>query len=190
VIGISAQIRNVEEPFLESSIDKCNCIIGNKTTTEQAMQIVEQTITNGFFDNLVSVSYMYYSAIGTFLTIFFGLAFSILFDIFARKQSLHVKTIHDAKQFNPNFTSFTVATGRKLSSLIHHVAHDVSQSTLRVESMIKEVISHTNLHLHHTEDEEAIGILSAEQDENEDDGITRLIQNNKKMFFIGHPDEV
>lgn len=179
----------VDEPFLESSIEKCNCIINNATlNTMQTLQNHDRLTSNGFFDNLVSVSYMYYSAIGTFLTIFFGLIFSMIFDVFAQKQSLHVKTIHDSKQLNPYFTSFTIATGRKLSSFIHNVAHDVSQSTLRVESMIKEVISHTNLHLHHSNDEEQISILNAEEVSHEDERIETFLGKDKKMFFIGHPD--
>ena len=87
--------------------------------------------------------------------------------------------------------SFTLATGRKLSSFIHHVAHDVSQSTLKVENKLKEVISHTNLHhLHHGLHGDAEDKISILNEEETDCGVSVSSKSGKgKMFFIGHHDE-
>lgn len=198
VIGIASQVKNVDEIFLESSIDKCDCI-SNSTLQElkrsnELLRIMEEDADDGWLDSLVKVSYMYYSMIGTFLTIIFGLVFSKLFDILARQQKLNVKTIHDVnKSYNPHLASVTFATGRKLSSFIHHVARDVSHSTMRVESYIKEVMSHTNLHLplSNSDLEDRKSILSDESDEeNVDVAVVDcdMLKDDKRMFFIGHPE--
>lgn len=153
--------------------------------------IVEEFVEDGWFQSIVKVSYMYYSMIGTLLTVFFGLVFSKISDIFVRQQKLNVKTIHDVnKAFNPHLTSVTLATGRKLSSFIHHIARDVSNSTMRVEEYIKDVMSHTNLHLPHlNSDLEGHSILHESDDSDNEVADAVEVKPDGKMFFIGHPDE-
>lgn len=182
VIGITAQIEYTDAPFLPSSASECDCIV-NVTTTQSDFSAPDGGDGNSLWRTIYKVSYMYYSLIGTGLTVFFGLAISMVSDAFTRNQILKVKSLHD---FHPisskspalfSVSSFTLATGRKLSSFIHHVAHDVSQSTLKVENKLKEVISHTNLHLHglHGDAEDRISILNEEE--------------NRKMFFIGEDSD-
>lgn len=125
--------------------------------------------------------------IGTVLTIFFGLVISKLSDAYTRIEILRIKSSHDVYEgfFNSpgrlNVASLTVATGRKLSSFIQHVAHDVSQSTLKVENKLKEVISHTNL-LYASDDK--ISLLNTEESDN-----AAPVTIREKMFFIGHDEE-
>jgi hypothetical protein len=74
-----------------------------------------------------------------------------------------------------------------MSSLIRNV----SQTTLKVENKLKEVISYSNLHhLHHAADEEKISILNEENDQDGDaTAATHLDTGRRKMFFIGHHDD-
>lgn len=199
VLGITAQIKYSDEPFLHSSILECDCIVNttiNELPTEPIIPIDEG---NGFWRMIYKISYIYYSMIGTGLTVFFGLLVSTISDMFTRNQILKITSSHDISHphhFYPHrhfsVASFTAATGRKLSTLIHHVAHDVSQSTLKVESILKEVISHTNLHhLHHGlagDSDERIGILSEEEGECDTASIVQETRSGK-MFFIGEDEE-
>lgn len=194
VLGITAQIKYEDEPFLHSSASDCDCIV-NATSTS-APDSNEHSLASdddGWWRVIYKVSYMYYSMIGTGLTIFFGLLISKLSDMYTKIEILKITSSHD---FHEGFfrtpghfsvASFTVATGRKLSSFIHHVALDVSQTTLKVENKLKEVISHTNLHhLHHGDADDKIGILNEEED---DCSGSVSSKSERKMFFIGHRDD-
>jgi hypothetical protein len=192
-LGVTAQTRNVEVPFLPLSVSECDCIV-NATIADNSAA-ASDSIANDWFEMIFQVSYMYYSMIGTLLTIFFGLVVSMLSNMYTKNQILKIKSSHDIPRgFRTpghfSVASFTLATGRKLSSFIHHVAHDVSQSTLRVENKLKEVISHTNLHLHHGlhgDAEDRISIL------NDVDGDCEVPMRKetgaRKMFFIGYYED-
>lgn len=132
--------------------------------------------------------------IGTLLTVFFGLLISWLSDVYTRNKVLRLRTSTDmyGEGFNihmPGHFSVASFTGQKLSELFYHVAHDVSQSTLKVENKLKEVISHTNLHHMHSGDaDERINILAEEDDEQNENTIKELPQplpREGKIFFIG-----
>jgi hypothetical protein len=138
-LGVTAQTRNVEVPFLPLSVSECDCIV-NATIADNSAA-ASDSIADDWFEMIFQVSYMYYSMIGTLLTIFFGLVVSMLSDMYTKNQILKIKSSHDIPRgFRTpghfSVASFTLATGRKLSSFIHHVAHDVSQSTLRVGKQI------------------------------------------------------
>jgi hypothetical protein len=191
-LGVTAQTKNLDVPFLHSSATECDCIV-NVTTTNEVPAASDND--DGWFEMIFQVSYMYYSMIGTLLTIFFGLVVSMLSDMYTNNQILKIKSSHDIPRgFRTpghfSVASFTLATGRKLSSFIHHVAHDVSQSTLKVENKLKEVISHTNLHLHHGlhgDAEDRISILN--EVDSECDVPLRKETGPRKMFFIGYYED-
>lgn len=202
VIGVTAQIKYVDEPLLHSSASECNCIVNvtlSSTSVNDLNNIanVSDDDDDGFWRVIYKASYMYYSMIGTALTIFFGLVISKISDAYTRVEILKITSAHDMNEAffrSPahfSVASFTLATGRKLSSFIHHVAHDVSQSTLKVENKLKEVISHTNLHhLHHGLHGDAEDKISILNEEETDCGVSVSSKSGKgKMFFIGHHDE-
>ena len=137
-IGVTAQTRNVDAPFLHLAATECDCIVNATTVNELP---ADSKNDSSWFEMIYQVSYMYYSMIGTLLTIFFGLVVSMLSDMYTKNQILKIKSSHDIpKAFRMpghfSVASFTLATGRKLSTFIHHVAHDVSQSTLKVEQKL------------------------------------------------------
>lgn len=199
VLGVIAQIRNTEVPFLSSSVSECDCLVNATSILIKSPAAVVDD--DKWFDSIFKVSYMYYSMIGTMLTIFFGLLISKLADMFTQNQILKITSLHDVNKDHGfgfhtpgrfSVASFTIATGRKVSSFIHHVAHDVSQSTLKVENKLKEVISHKNLlHLHHGlhgDAEDRISILNEETSPCNDEPVQKEAGKGK-MFFIGYHDD-
>lgn len=199
VLGVTAQIKYTDEPFLHSSASECDCIVNATVKSENQFAAVREIGEDGtgLWRAIYKVSYMYYSMIGAGLTVAFGLLVSNISDMCTRNQILKITSSHDVHQqhFYPHrhfsVASFTVATGRKLSTFIHHVAHDVSQSTLKVENILKEVISHTNLHhLHHGlggDAEDRIRIL--DEEDSECDASVTPETGKGKMFFIGEDEE-
>lgn len=201
ILGVKAQIRNSSfEPFLHTSVTECDCNVNTNSSSHHEMTaaINNPSIDEGFFSIFYRISYIYYSMIGTILTVFFGLIISYLTD---NEMSIP-KILVDDEKHEGGFRSsrrysvgsfLSIATQHRLSSFIRNV----SQSTLKVENKLKEVISHTNLHhlphLHHvivhSDDEERISILNEEDDQCEDDGSGNLNTGKRKMFYIGHHDE-
>jgi hypothetical protein len=198
VLGVTAQIKNTDQPFLHSSVSDCNCIVNETTSNANEFPAISDAKSGSdWFETIYKVSYIYYSMIGTLLTIFFGLLISKASDMYTGVQILKIKStpsFHKSgfpQHGHFSVASFTLATGRKLSSFIHHVAHDVSQSTLKVENKLKEVISHTTLHhLHHgyhlhDDSEDRISILN-EFENGQSDGPLCVEPKKGKMFFIGY----
>lgn len=155
-----------------------------------------ETISNdddGILAIFHRISYMYYSMIGTLLTIFFGLIISYMAELSDRRKAT-AEPEHEGGFRTPGHFSvgslLSLQTQRRLSSFIHNV----SQSTLKVEHKLKEVISHSNLHhLPHlhvpmSDDEERISILNEEHDQSNENGMSRCT-GRRKMFFIGHHDD-
>lgn len=206
VLGVTAQMKNTDQPFLDSSASECDCAV-NVTMTMMVESVNEKShvfkVENdegGLWKMIYQVSYMYYSLIGTGLTVFFGLLFSVISDMFTRNQILKIKSSYYVREGafrvpgHFSVASFTFATGRKLSTFIHHVAHDVTQSTLKVENKLKEVISHTNLHhlhhgLHHSDSEDRISILNEENETADSGRPMHKDSAAEKMFFIGYKEE-
>lgn len=128
--------------------------------------------------------------IGTLLTIFFGLIISYLTEKRAEHKLLTKIAIeHEKLPGNRHLSMGSVLalqTQQRLTSFIRNV----SQTTLRVEHKLKEVISHTNLHhLHpHGGDEERISILNEEEDQSEGNS-SHMDTGRRKMFFIGYQQD-
>jgi hypothetical protein len=199
ILGVVSQARSTDEPFLSSSVSECDCLVNTTSIEHTASDILSMTNDDddGFFAFFYRISYIYYSMIGTMLTVFFGLIISYLTDRRDRYRMTSLHETHEGGFRTPGHISvgsfLSDATQRRLSSFIHNV----SQSTLKVENKLKEVISHSNLHhLHHLhvpgDDEERISILNEEDDQLED-GVavkhSHMSTGKKKMFFIGHQDD-
>lgn len=200
ILAIKAQMHNPESPFLNSSSLECDCI-ANVTSTINNDSEVTNVKDDGLFSIFYQISYIYYSMLGTLLTIFFGLIISYLTKTDRRKVPKLLPPV-DGMAYHeklPGHQHISVAsflslqTQQRLSSLIR----TVSQTTLRVENKLKEVISHTNLHLHHHVgggsggDEERISILNEEDSQSEGSGnnSSHTDTGRRKMFFIGYQDD-
>lgn len=195
MLAIVAQLESIEAPFLHSSASDCDCIVNatlHEFQSSSASININHNDENGFFAIFYRISYIYYSMIGTMLTVLFGLIISYVTDMQANNDYAAPKMspVAAADGFRTPVSVgsiFSQATQRRMDSLIHNV----SQTTLKVENILKEVISHGNLHhLHHlhvsSDDEERISILNEEDNRTADSGSR---QHKRKMFFIGHQDD-
>jgi solute carrier family 5 (sodium-coupled monocarboxylate transporter), member 8/12 len=172
-LGIFALTYGTEEPFLKSSVEGCSCTFNATNTLPPAIDS-----NDAWYTSIYKVSYMWYSMIGCFLTIIFGLTISIITQaIDDYKVSKFSQPSQDHQNYLGRFTtnSFT-ASGRKVSSIIQTVTHDV----LKIENKLREVISHP-----HTAQDE-INICNQEtiqvgQPENfTDTSIFGIFENCKK----------
>lgn len=209
VMAIGAQTNNsTEDKFLPSSASDCDCIVNAMILTTMHTQ-QDDNDDAGFFAMFYQISYIYYSMIGTMLTVIFGLIISYCTDkhdavaipkIIADMEHMHEGGFRTPGHFSVG-SFLSLATHRRLSSFIHNV----SQTTLKVENKLKEVISHSNLHhLPHlhvpADDEERISILNEEDDPTDGNSCggvgvggsgsdMHINTGKRKMFFIGHQDD-
>jgi sodium-coupled monocarboxylate transporter 8/12 len=185
---IIAQLYTTELEYLPSSVDECPCSI-NVSTTDETFNEVEQSYS--VLKYIAEISYMWYSLIGCFLTVFFGYTFSLIIETIARRRIFKISSqlnFQDdkAKEAEPTPTSYE----RRLSNFLTHIVHDVEHSAAKMEEKIKKVISHTslkNLHFHHEKPEDKFCILNEES-------VTSVKcvgrdTGSNKLFFIGLYDE-
>lgn len=182
-------------PFLHSSDAKCDCIVNATSAINNDAEVEVEGGDDGLFAIFYNISYIYYSMLGTLLTIMFGLIISYVTERQAHNRML-ASSFDEHGQYLQNHhherppAHFSVASFLSLQAQSRMVSliRNVSQTTLKVENKLKEVISHSNLHhLHHTADEERISILNEENDQ--DEIVAHMDTGRRKMFFIGHHDD-
>lgn len=155
-LGIFALTFGEEETFLETSTDSCSCIVNASMIHPASQNIQVETV---WYKSIHKVSYMWYSMIGTVLTIILGLLISILTQCYeewritkiASSTKEHVNNTNGRGRFSS--CSGTFASRRKLSTIVQAMTHDVTQSTAKIESKLWEVIAHSNLHHSATSDQ-------------------------------------
>lgn len=198
-LAITAQIKSKEVPFLHSSDAACDCIVNVTATINNDAEVEVEGNSDGLFAIFYNISYIYYSMLGTLLTIIFGLIISHVDEKRMEKKLLKTSIdqsaeLHHHHHFYHNKTpghhfSVTSFLSSQAQRSISSFIRNVSQTTLRVENKLKEVISYTNLHhLQHAADEEKISILNEENDQDESAAI-HMDTGRRKIFFIGHQDD-
>jgi hypothetical protein len=197
-----AQLRNsAEAPFLPSSASDCDCIVNATLHEFQSPSITsdDHNEDDGLFAIFYRISYIYYSMIGTLLTVLFGLIISFITDThsqptlddYAMPKNPVLAALDDSHEGGFRTPGhFSIASFRSLVAhrRVSSFIHNVSQTTLKVENKLKEVISHTHLHHLHVpgDDEERVSILSEQDDASEGSSGGK---HKRKMFFIGHQDD-
>lgn len=137
-IGIFALTYAEEEAFLSSSTDGCDCLV-NKTSSP----IIEANGNGTWYESIYNINYMWYSMIGTCLTVIFGLLISILTQFY---EDWRIKKI--SASTNDSIERFTSKTSvRKVSAIMQSISQDVTQSTSKIENKFWNVITHAHLHL-------------------------------------------
>ena len=183
-LGVFAQLKNVEQPFLESSVAGCDCLVNSTSTIPP---VIDED--GGFLSNWYKISYMWYSCIGTLLTIFFGLLISMITESYNKRQinkitHMSQMSSHDLPPVASAAHSIgsTLSRTKKISSFISSVAHDVSLQTIKIENRIRE-ISHVNLHHLNEDNEDRVNIMDEETVHTAK--CSKKDTGNGKMFFIG-----
>lgn len=145
-LGIFALTNNVDEPFMETTTDGCNCHINVTSTippTENDINIDE-----AWYTSIYKVSYMWYSMIGTLLTIVFGLIISVLTDYYEKHEIEKISGPTKETVIIERFTPTAFSTGHKISSVAQAMTHDVTQATTKFENKLRDVISHSRFSSH------------------------------------------
>lgn len=160
-----------EEPYLKTSTEGCSCLV-NATSTQI---LDEQHDESAWYESIHKVSYMWYSMIGTLLTIFFGLLISVLTQSYDEWRIEKI-TSSVAKDENPGKFTSNTSPERTIAAIVH-------ESTTKIEHKLWDVITHP--HLHH---DAADRIQIMNDDETVQVGQQQLSQQNgtsvMKMFEV------
>lgn len=106
-LGIFALALSKDEPYLDSSTDGCNCIVnGTSLVTNEIYS------DHAWYQYIYEISYMWYSMVGTLLTIAFGLLISCLTSSYDKKQ---INKITEAMERNNNAYVSSKASSRRHS---------------------------------------------------------------------------
>lgn len=150
-LGIFALTYAVEEPYLETNTDGCTCAV-NVTSTP----VLSVLPADPWYASIYKVSYMWYSMIGTLLTIIFGLLFSVITQAYEEWQIKKLSAVAHGENLG-RFTSTSLTPpSRKISTIMHSMAHDVTHSTNKIEHKLWNVIAH------HEKDSETRNIINDE----------------------------
>lgn len=150
-LGIFALSYGDETEALESSVEGCSCAI-NATLTI-AKSVIENE-SEPWYTSIYKVSYMWYSAIGTMLTIVLGLIISIITqwisDARIKKLSAQIPKNHSG--------IFRQSPERKISAIAHNMCHDAG---IKIESTIRKAMSNSHLpHLNNRTEEDKMNIVN------------------------------
>lgn len=160
-LGIFALTYAVDEPFLETSTDECSCTVDSPSAP---VAPTEQPIDEAWYEAIYKVSYMWYSMIGTLLTVVFGLVISIVThyhdECRIAKLCKATKT-EDSDCGNFKRHSLT-ASGRKISAIVHTISQDVANSTAKFEGKFWDMVAVSHNHVHLPKLNEQINISNDE----------------------------
>lgn len=159
-LGIFALTYGTEEPFLETSISECSCMQNSTTPTLPTPVLLSgDGESSAWYMSIHKVSYMWYSMIGTLLTVGLGLLISVLTQCYEDRQINKIASSNKEHAENVGkFSSISMSGSRKISTIAHAVTNEVSESTSKIEQKLWGVISH------HTNDGDQRNIIS-ENDE-------------------------
>jgi sodium-coupled monocarboxylate transporter 8/12 len=137
-LGIFALTYNEDAEFLELSIEECSCIVNSTMSSLPAAAAAEHD-SEPWYTYIYKVSYMWYSMIGTILTIVLGLIASVITQKISEMRIKRISAGQIPKNHSGVFRSnSTQPPERKIST----IAHD---ATAKIESTIRKVMSSGNL---------------------------------------------
>ncbi|CAD7081832.1 unnamed protein product [Hermetia illucens] len=120
-IGVMAQISNVEPKPLPLSTAECNCV-SNITTIIPNMEEGGNSLQgvllqeNGI-SSIFRLSYMWYSMIGTVLTIILGLLISVISDIVTKRRVLEITKKRNEAENSQPVNGITIVVGQQRRQL-------------------------------------------------------------------------
>jgi Na+/proline symporter len=153
-LGIFALTYNEDAEYLELSVEECSCIVNSTMSSLPVAAAIEQS-SEPWYTYIYKVSYMWYSMIGTILTIVLGLLASVITqwisEMKIKKISAQIPKNHSGV-FRSNSSQ---APERKIST----IAHD---ATAKIESTIRKAMSSGHLSHYNTsrKDEDTLNIVN------------------------------
>jgi Na+/proline symporter len=151
-LGIFALSYNEDEPFLPTSTEGCNCRVDS---TPKPLPPADSG--DPWYAYIYQVSYMWYSMIGTILTIVLGLIISFitqLYDDWRIERITHKE--NRPEKFSPKPFN---ESRRKISTIVQNLGQDMKQSTAKLENKICEVITAT---MHNENEVDRMKIINEE----------------------------
>lgn len=159
-LGIFALTYEVEQPFLATSTDKCTCI----TNATLPVVTIDEPIEGAWYTSIHKVSYIWYSMIGTTLTVFFGLIISLLTQTYDESQ---IRKIASASNISHMMTSSARASARKISANLQTLTHELSETSAKIENKLWDVMTQSHFY-HHKCDTQERGIDNQSADISDD----------------------
>lgn len=183
-LGIFALVYSEDEPHLKSSIDGCSCSVN----TTMAPIINELDDDDGeWYTAIYKISYMWYSMVGTLLTIFYGLLISQLANCFERgKPHAIVDEKQEHKEIESRFTSRSTSLASDRRTSTHSASSAQRMSSVSFQSPSENKIteaSHQPPHYHHNDDRLFIiseETISADQERKNGTSIIGLFEGQRQ----------
>ena len=139
-LGICALAFNEDEPYLKTSTEGCSCQVEPADSPFSVNQESEQP----WYAFIYQVSYMWYSMIGTLLTIVFGLAISTISQCFDEWRINKIASKHESQPERFSSNSL-MSSRRKISVIVQNMGQDIKCSTEKVENKICEAIANSSM---------------------------------------------
>lgn len=144
-LGIFALTYGTDDEYLELSTEGCSCLV-NSTITEN---IINQSEPEAWYTNIYKISYMWYSMIGTLLTIIFGLIASDIVQFISDRNIRKITSSEKVETQNE----------RRISAIVQID----SATATKIESTLRRAMSASNLpHLRIINDDDKMIIVNEE----------------------------
>lgn len=153
-LGICALTYAEETESLELSTEGCSCAVNATLTTPP---VIANEIGASWYSNIYKISYMWYSMIGTILTIIFGLIAS---DIVQYISDRNIKKLTSLPEQNETQGRFNKSESERRISAI--VQLDAATAT-KIENTLRRAMSNSNMpHLRIIDDGDKMMICNEE----------------------------
>lgn len=180
-LGIFALAYGKDEPFLETTTEGCSCDVGEPPSIPDAVDG-----NNSWYSSIYQISYMWYSMIGTLLTISFGLFVSVVTHWYEKRSIMKIASVKEPKEVKEdednNGFKTSRASSRRVSEILQAISHDVKHTAAKVEKKLLEVMAHS--HSHRPHDDDRMNIINEESIQAEPapyrTPITEIFERNDK----------
>lgn len=139
-LGIFALSYGDDTEALETSVDQCSCIVNSTISAILTSEVIDSD--DAWYTNIYKVSYMWYSMIGTLLTIVMGLIISHVTQFLSE---MKIQQIADQIPKNKSGIFRKISMyhpERKISTIVNNMASDAST---KIENTIRRAMSNSHL---------------------------------------------
>jgi solute carrier family 5 (sodium-coupled monocarboxylate transporter), member 8/12 len=135
-LGIFALLYGDDGSFLNSTTEGCSCKVNEALKVSQ-----ESDDDSPWYASIYNISYMWYSMIGTLLTVTFGLLLSIITHWYEKRQIIKILSEQSNEGGDNSGLKSSHPSSRRVSERLQTISHDVMQSATKIEKKILGVLS-------------------------------------------------
>lgn len=156
-LGICALSFAGEEEFMEMSVEGCSCAVNLTSSTPIPAISLPTAVAEPWYTSIYKISYMWYSMIGTLLTIFFGYTASIIVQFVSDRNIKKLTSMTEKEETQGTFNKS--ASERKISAIVQLDA----ATAAKIESTLRRAMSNSQMpHLRIIDDGDKMMILNEE----------------------------